>query len=282
MCGIFGFAGVSSWKTSALLQSLCISDEIRGKDSTGIVIQNQNECLIKKKALRGKEFVGEGFTEFLFETDYSLALGHNRLATHGKVNDRNAHPFGVQINGGWCFGIHNGVIREKGTIAKLYDIEEPEVDTEVAFWAIAKMVNEGKDLTEAIVDVTQSIHPVADYAFAYLDTATRNIYLWRSEGRPMVILDARELGLGRWFASTKEIFTSAWQSLRGALGSIAKVTYQEAKPHRLYRLKETSVLQVVTDIQVVTNAEMPPEPDIDWSLPKEEYEGLNQTDLFAR
>ncbi|MFI5305082.1 MAG: hypothetical protein ACHQYP_09850 [Nitrospiria bacterium] len=98
----------------------------------------------------------------------------------------------------------------------------------------------------------------------------------------MAILDARELGLGRWFASTKEVFTNAWQSLRGALGSITKVTYQEAKPHRLYRLKESSVLQVVTQIQVEEKTLMPPEPDFDWSLPREEYEDLSQIDLFAR
>ena len=282
MCGVFGFAGKSTWKTSVLLQSLCIADEIRGKDSTGIVIQNQDQCQIKKKALRGREFVGEGFTEFLFNAKYSLALGHNRLATTGKVTDRNAHPFGVRVNKGWCFGIHNGVIRDKGTIAKKYGFDEPEVDSEVAFWAIAKMVNEGKELTEAIVEITKSIDPVADYAFAYLDTQNRDIYLWRSEGRPLVILDARELGLGGWFASTKEVFTNSWQPLRGALGSIAKVTYQEAKPHRLYRLKESSVLQVVTDIQVVPKIPVQPEPDMDWSIRKEEYEDLNQIDLFAR
>jgi len=282
MCGIFGFAGQSSWKTSLLLQSLCIADEIRGKDSTGLVVQNRDECLIKKKALRGKEFVGRGFTEFLFKSNYSLALGHNRLATTGKVTHRNAHPFGVRINDGWCFGVHNGVIRGQEAVVKKYGIEEPDVDSEVVFWAIAKMVNEGRDLSEAIIDITKYINPTSDYAFAYLDTQERDIYLWRSEGRPLVILDARKLKLGRWFSSTKEIFTNAWQPLRGAMGPISKITYQDAKPHRLYRLRESGVLQVVTDIQVPPKKPIPPEPEVDWSIPNDEYEDLSQIDLFAR
>ena len=238
--------------------------------------------LVKKKALCGSESVGKGYTEFLFKNKYSVAIGHNRQATTGKVNDRNAHPFGFRIGEGWCFGVHNGIILNKSVIADAYSLEEPEVDSEVVFWAIAKRVNDGMEVADAIVQVTRTIESVASYAFAYLDTANKDIYLWRSEERPMVILDARVLGLGRWFSSTKEIFTEAWQSLRGALGSITKVTYQEARAHRIYRLKESGPLQVVTDIQVAPRIQFPAEPDIDWTIPKEEYEDLSQTDLFAR
>ena len=281
MCGIFGFAGQSTWKTSILLQSLCIADETRGKDSTGMVIQGKEGCLFKKKALRGRDFVGEGFTEFLFQNEYQVAMGHNRQATTGEVNDRNAHPFGFRVGKGWCFGLHNGVIQQKREIAREFGIEEPAVDSEVAFWAIAKLVNGGMELSEGIVNVTKTIDSVASYAFAYLDTAKQDIYLWRNVGRPIIILDARKLGLGRWFASTTDIFASAWQPLRGALGSIAEVTYLDAKPHRLYRLNESGILQVVTDIDIPKPEKTLSEPYKDWKLPEDETD-FNQTDLFIR
>ncbi len=61
MCGIFGFTGHSSWKTSVLLQALCIADEVRGQHSTGLVVQTStSDFFMSKKALRGKSFVARG------------------------------------------------------------------------------------------------------------------------------------------------------------------------------------------------------------------------------
>jgi len=244
MCGIFGFTGRSSWKTSVLLQSLCIEDEVRGKHSTGIVIQSDNECLIQKKALRGKDFVSKGYTDFLFKKRYGLALGHNRYATTGAVNDRNAHPFGTRVANGWNFGVHNGIVGGKEKIAESYGIPEPEVDSEIVFRAIAKMQNSGMDVVDAIENITEFISADADFAFAYLDTKERTTYLWRSPERPLVILDARRLGLGRWFCSTKDIFATAWSNLRGSPGDIRKVTYFEAIPYRLYKVIFDDVYEV--------------------------------------
>lgn len=236
MCGIFGFIGRSSWKTSALLQALCIADEVRGKHSSGIVIQQSSgACYLQKKALRGKEFVAKGHTSFLFHKDYALALGHNRYATAGAVNDRNAHPFGVKLNGGWNFGIHNGIVGGKKRIAERFAVAEPDVDSEVVFRAIAKLQEKGMDIVDAIESVTEFISADADFAFVYLDTSKQSIYMWRSNDRPLCIIDARKLGLGRWFCSTKEIFTAAWNMLRGALGPLKKVSYFDAKPYRLYK-----------------------------------------------
>ncbi len=243
MCGIFGFVGKSSWRTSLLLQALCITGEVRGKDSTGIVIQS-DRCFLRKKSLRGREFVARRHADFLFRKRYGIALGHNRYATAGKVNDRNAHPFGVRVNNGWNFGIHNGIVGNKTKIAQEYGIAESSVDSEVVFRAIAKMQNRGINVVNAIEDVTEFISSDADFAFAYLNTSEKAIYLWRSPERPMVILDARRLGLGRWFCSTKEIFGNAWDLLAGALGNIRKVSCFDVRPYRLYRCADDGEYEV--------------------------------------
>lgn len=236
MCGIFGFAGNSSWKTSLLLQALAIADEVRGEHSTGLVIHSGDQCFFNKKALSGTEFVAKGYTIFLFEKKYNVALGHNRFATEGAINDRNAHPFGVRVNRGWCFGIHNGIVGEKDKVAAEFGIREPSVDSEVVFRAIAKMQNADINIVTAIENVTEFISASADFAFAYLNTPEKAVYLWRSPERPLCIVDAQGLGLGTWFCSTPGIFTNSWLPLTGALGDISKVTGFEAKPYVLYRV----------------------------------------------
>ena len=243
MCGIFGFVGKSSWKTSVLLQALCITDEVRGKHSTGIVIQS-DRCFLVKRSLRGKEFVAQGHARLLFKKDYGIALGHNRYATSGRINDRNAHPFGVRVNGGWNFGVHNGVVGGVKSIARRYGVGKTSVDSEAAFRAIARLQNRGLDVVDAIDDVTESISRDADFAFAYLNTAENALYLWRSPDRPLVVLDARKLGLGRWFCSTEEIFRKAWELLAGALGDIGKISCFEAYPYRLYRCADDGAYEV--------------------------------------
>jgi hypothetical protein len=240
MCGIFGFTGRSSWKTSVLLQALCIADEVRGQHSTGLVVQTStSDFFMSKKALRGKAFVARGYCAFLFNRKYGNALGHNRFATAGAVNDRNAHPFAVKVGPGkWNFGVHNGIVGDKEAIARDYGVRNHEVDSAVALGAIGKLQLQGYEVTDAIEEVTNFISPRADFAFAYLNGTEKAIYLWRSPDRPLTVIDARRLNLGRWFCSTPEIFADAWSILRGALGDLRKVTKFEAVPYRLYRVAD--------------------------------------------
>ncbi|MGK7345031.1 MAG: class II glutamine amidotransferase [Candidatus Nitrospinota bacterium M3_3B_026] len=254
MCGIFGYVGKSSWRTSLLLQQLCIADEVRGRHSTGLVIQSREDdhCYLMKRALSGSEFVAEGHTGFLFGRKYRMALGHNRFATLGEVNNRNAHPFGFRVGEGWNFGVHNGVIgseRTVKTVAMSFGVKTtPDVDSEVAFWSIAKLVNRGMDTVEAIDKVTERISAVADFSFAYMDTERRCIYLWRSPDRPLWVFDARCHGLGRWFCSTEDIFFGAWRSIRGALGDPKEVKSRELTPYRLYRMGRDGLVRKVKDL----------------------------------
>jgi hypothetical protein len=246
MCGIFGFTGRSSWKTSVLLQALCIADEVRGQHSTGLVIQTSaSDFFMSKKALRGKAFVARGHCAFLFNRKYGNALGHNRFATAGAVNDRNAHPFAVKVGAGkWNFGVHNGIVGDKEVIAREYGVRNHEVDSAVALGAIGKLQFQGYGVIDAIEEVTNFISPRADFAFAYLNGFEKAVYLWRSPDRPLTVIDARRLNLGRWFCSTQEIFKDAWSILRGALGDLKKVSKFEAVPYRLYRVADDGEFEV--------------------------------------
>ena len=246
MCGIFGFTGHSSWKTSVLLQALCIADEVRGTHSTGIVIQtSRDNFFMSKKAVRGKAFVARGHCAFLFNRKYGNALGHNRFATAGAVNDRNAHPFAVKVGvKKWNFGVHNGIVGDKKLIAREYGVQNHDVDSAVVLKAMGKVQSQGHGVVDAIEEVTNFISPKADFAFAYLNGDEKAVYLWRSPDRPLTIIDARKLGLGRWFCSTPEIFAAAWNILRGALGDLKKVSKFDARPYRLYRVADDGEFEV--------------------------------------
>lgn len=259
MCGIFGFAGPSSFRSASLLQALAIADQVRGEHSTGLALAAKNEGSrrlsprLVKKALSGKEFVRAGWSQVLFRTKYPLAIGHNRYATAGEVNDRNAHPFLIPRPHGAALAAHNGIVGGKESIAERYGIKNYPVDSEVYFRAIGRKAGKSEEeLLGAIAEVTSYIAPRADFACLWLEPAWRSLYFWRSPERPLAVFDARKVELGRFFCSTSDIFSNAWGCVRGCLPSIKKVEFFEARPYSIYRVRDDDRWEVerVRDIPV--------------------------------
>lgn len=245
MCGVIGFAGPSSIKAALLFQSLLIADEVRGRHATGFVILNGTKPVLIKKALTGGTFVQKGYTRTLFHNRFRLALGHNRHATMGEINDRNAHPFQLNSPSGPCFGIHNGMIQNTERLAKAFQVSHAPVDSETALRAIAHHSGSSEsDLIQAIETVTLEIYEEGNFAFLYLNPQTKTIYFWRSPDRPLIVFDARNVGLGRWLASTAEIFATAWRPLIGLLPSIKRVSYFETRPYTIYRVVDDGTFEV--------------------------------------
>mgnify|MGYP000928998789 CR=1 FL=1 len=245
MCGIFGFIGMSSVRTSLLVEQLCIADAVRGRDSTGLCVhQRPGLAWLVKHAKPGTAFVADGHTAFLFDrqkagSGYRIVLGHNRAATSGAVTARNAHPFPLPLGGReHDFGVHNGTIGRTKELAKTFGVKGSfEVDSEVALRAVAKLRSGGLDTPGAVERVTEFISADADFAFAYLETAAETVWLWRSPDRPLAAIDATAVGLGWWFCSTPAIFERAWGSIRGFLFPVSKLKAYELSPYRLYRVR---------------------------------------------
>ncbi len=234
MCRIIGFCGSSSAGVTALIQGLLLAEEKSNPHGTGIVIKTPSgNNLVRKKGCRGLTFVLQGNANFLWEKKYRYALGHVRLKTAGKQCDRNSHPFGVQVHGKWHFGIHNGVIGKTKELAQEFGIRPAAVDSETFWRCVARLQNQGEDTVAAIEKVTDFISDKGDFAFAYMTEG--EIFFWRNEDRPLAVFDAREHRMGRFIASTKEMFEQAWEWACPGL-DIRKVTYFEAAPWRLYRL----------------------------------------------
>lgn len=245
MCGIFGFAGPSTFRAASLLQALAIADQVRGGHSTGLALAAKEEGSrrlsprLVKKALSGKDFVRAGWSQVLFRSKYPLAIGHNRYATAGEVNDRNAHPFLIHRPHGAALAAHNGIVGGKEALAERYGVKNYPVDSEVYFRAIGRKAGRTEEeLLAAVQEVTSFIAPRADFACLWLEPAWRSLYFWRSPERPLAVFDARKVELGRFFCSTADIFSNAWGSVRGCLPSIKKVEFFEARPYSIYRVKD--------------------------------------------
>ena len=115
MCGIVGVVskhtnGFSSPEMD-MFQNMLFVDTMRGWDSTGVFgVDNYGNVGIAKAAMHGADFIcTKEFKEFKSHAIKNgiFAVGHNRAATRGTINDENAHPFYVEDkivlvqNGSW-------------------------------------------------------------------------------------------------------------------------------------------------------------------------------------
>jgi len=103
MCGIVGYVGRS--QAAPILLDGLRRLEYRGYDSAGVAIVNGEHVETRKCAGRiaslAKLISQEPATG-------SYGISHTRWATHGKVNDENAHPH-FDATGKIAL-VHNGVI----------------------------------------------------------------------------------------------------------------------------------------------------------------------------
>ena len=157
MCGIFGYIGEKDPLNICLkgLERL----EYRGYDSSGIGGITQGKIAICK---------AKGMLQALKEKatlpKLDVAIGHTRWATHGKVDDENAHPF-TDASESFAL-IHNGIIENYKTLKnELLNEGVPflsETDSEVIVNLIAKNFN--GDLLQAVHKVVSKL----EGSFAFL------------------------------------------------------------------------------------------------------------------
>ncbi len=143
MCGIIGFIGetIKGTVITDALKKL----EYRGYDSWGTAFLSENKIEFFKQTGQIN-----GIPEKIKKINSSLAIGHTRWATHGKISKVNAHPH-VSVNNDLAL-VHNGIIENFSELKeKLSDKNFfSETDSEVILKLIEEKVNSGKSLFNAV------------------------------------------------------------------------------------------------------------------------------------
>ncbi len=155
MCGIVGYIGPRE-ATDIILEGLC-NLEYRGYDSAGIAVQINGKIDLRRGA--GKL---SNLQKILAEQPLTghKGIGHTRWATHGKVNEINAHPH-RDCNGDIVV-IQNGIVENylplKETLRREGHEFRSETDTEVLPHLLEQYIKEGvPNLESAVRRMLQNI-----------------------------------------------------------------------------------------------------------------------------
>ena len=199
MCGIVGFANNSNainkqndlkdWIKQAL-----IMDTIRGRHSTGLASLSGNcdKWEYIKETMPGWNFVDWKPAEEALSRakSASAVIGHNRLATMGKINTHTAHPFKYDD----IIGVHNGTLR----YCDLPSYHQFEVDS----MALISAINEigAKETFEKAKGAFAAVWiDLSDDTLNFIRNSERSLYFaWANKGE--TLLYASEAGLIEWLS----------------------------------------------------------------------------------
>src|SRR5256885_2800555 len=189
MCGIVGYVGRS--QAAPILLDGLRRLEYRGYDSAGVAIVNGDHVETRKcagriaslaKLISQKPATG------------SYGISHTRWATHGKVNDENAHPH-FDATGKIAL-VHNGVIENyrmlKEQLIQNGDTNfRSDTDTEVLAHLIGNIYHQfdGKDSKARLVNATRAAlkQVIGTYGIAVVHADIPNFIVGARRGSPLVL-----------------------------------------------------------------------------------------------
>ncbi len=179
MCGIIGYCGPKA-ADQVLIEGLKRL-EYRGYDSAGICVDLDGDlALIKRK---GK--IRDLQAQLPRTLKATCGIGHTRWATHGEVNDSNAHPH-TDCSGRIAV-VHNGIIENFLTLKEKLVSEghnfSSETDSEVICHLIEKYYS--GDLEEAVRKALALIK--GTYGIVCMHVGQPNLLVGARHGSPLVV-----------------------------------------------------------------------------------------------
>ena len=189
MCGIVGYVGRS--EAAPILLDGLRRLEYRGYDSAGVAIVDGDRVETRKCAGRIA-----ALAKLMAEKPASGSLGisHTRWATHGKVNDENAHPH-FDASGKIAL-VHNGVIENYQALKEQLNRDgdndfRSQTDTEVLAHLIGSIYQQldGKDSKARLVNAVRTAlkQVIGTYGIAVVHADIPNFIIGARRGSPLVL-----------------------------------------------------------------------------------------------
>ncbi|WP_432471405.1 glutamine--fructose-6-phosphate transaminase (isomerizing) [Amphritea sp. HPY] len=183
MCGIVG--AIAGRNVSAILLEGLKRLEYRGYDSAGMAVYNAETGLLDHVKRLGKVAeLEKGLEEHALPG--SLGIAHTRWATHGKPEERNAHP---HLSSDRIAIVHNGIIENYAELKDELTADGytflSDTDTEVVTHLIHQAVSSGSSLEQALKTTGQRLKGA--YALAVIDQQQPDRMLATRMGSPLVI-----------------------------------------------------------------------------------------------
>jgi len=182
MCGIVAYIGPKN--AFPILDSGLRRLEYRGYDSAGVAVLNGDLTVVKRQ---GKvDRMSEAATELGISGN--IGIGHTRWATHGEVNDINAHPH-LSADGRLAM-VHNGIIENYDTLKSALEHDghtfESETDTEVLIKLIGEVQSQDNlSLEEAVRQALTRV--VGAYAIVLIDRDDPTKIVAARKASPLVL-----------------------------------------------------------------------------------------------
>ena len=198
MCGICGYIGKNNG-IDEVVQGLNIL-EYRGYDSCGI-------AYLENKKLKTIKTVGgvNNLSNLSKSMSANIVIGHTRWATHGGVNERNAHP---HISSSKKLAmVHNGIIENYKELKEKLDVNFcSETDSEVFLNLID---NEEGSLVEKVIKASKKVQGtfavivLAENGEVVLGKRESPLYLSNMNGEIFIASDVLALK-GEYFYSLND------------------------------------------------------------------------------
>ena len=155
MCGIVGYLGYRNAQDVIVssLQKL----EYRGYDSCGLAILNSENKIEYMKTAGKINDLKEMLIEYRIPGNFGI--GHTRWATHGKPDDRNAHPHSDGDSSVWI--VHNGIVENYQELKTELEYKgykfKSETDSEIIAFLISDLLKQEYSFIESVEKTAEVI-----------------------------------------------------------------------------------------------------------------------------
>jgi glucosamine--fructose-6-phosphate aminotransferase (isomerizing) len=181
MCGLIGYSGNN--KAAPFILEALKRLEYRGYDSAGIATLSDGELLYKKDTGKIKEVEDK---QQLSRLPGNVGIGHVRWATHGEVNQVNAHP--QMDNQNTIAVVHNGIVENASELRQRLETEYKFIsttDTEVIPFLLARYFKQTGSMTVAIAKVVNDLR--GPFAFLALCKTQQNKFFACAREMPLLL-----------------------------------------------------------------------------------------------